>query len=59
MSNRIARAYCSLIDRYMKNGGYAPEERCLEVFGGIPAWENVGPVGEGCIFPFNKTHYVR
>ena len=60
MANRLAQAYHSLLDKLMEKDGYVTEEKCIEVFGGIPKFANVGMVGMGCTTIFSpKRKYIQ
>ena len=60
MTGKLAQAYHSLVDKLMEKGGYVTEERCAEVFGGIPKWGNAGLVGMGCTTVFSPNRkYIQ
>jgi len=60
MANKLAQTYHSLLDKLMEKGGYVTEERCIEVFGGIPKFGNAGLVGMGCTTIFSpKRKYIQ
>ena len=42
IAQRLTYLFASLSDRLMEASGYVPEDRCIEVFGGIPELEPPG-----------------